>query len=111
MIETHFTHPEWTPAVDRHRLSDICEHDGLRGRWTEEYSDDITKDELDNLKWASWSNSRSFWIQKEYLLHLIKIIGFDIVVEQYDLFPDILGGMDFYSKHENRALFVGIKSF
>jgi 2-polyprenyl-3-methyl-5-hydroxy-6-metoxy-1,4-benzoquinol methylase len=110
LIETHFTHANWTPAAERHKLSKICEHDGLRGRWIHEYDDGISQDELDNLKWASWSNHRSFWVEKEHLLQLIKDVGFDIVLEQYDLFPDILDGMENYYRGEDRALFVGIKS-
>jgi SAM-dependent methyltransferase len=109
LIETHFTHAHWTPAAERHKLSDICEHDGLRGRWMQEYND-ISQDQLETLKWASWSNQRSFWVRKEHLLNLIKDVGFDIVIEQYDLFPNILGGMDHYYRGEDRALFVGIKS-
>jgi hypothetical protein len=41
---------------------------------------------------------------------LIKDVGFDIVLEQYDPFPNILRGMDHYYRGEDRALFVGIKS-
>jgi hypothetical protein len=110
LIETHFTYDHLTPAGERYKLSDICEHDGLRGRWIEEYNADISQNELDNLKWASLFNPRSFWVQKEHLLQLIKDVGFDLVLEQYDLFPNILGGMDHYYRGEDRALFVGIKS-
>jgi hypothetical protein len=110
LIETHFTHVDWTPAARRHKLSEICEHDGLKGRWIHEYDSGASQDELENLKWASWSNHQSFWIEKEHLLQLIKNVGFDIVLEQYDLFPDILNGMENYYRGEDRALFVGIKS-
>jgi SAM-dependent methyltransferase len=110
LLETHFTHSKRTPAADRYNLSDICEHDGLRGRWIKEYTDGISQDEMDDLKWSSWSNSRSFWVQKEYLLQLIKNCGFDIILEQYDLFSNIVTEMDTYYREHDRALFVGIKS-
>jgi SAM-dependent methyltransferase len=110
LIETHFTYDHLTPAAERFKLSDICEHDGLRGRWIEEYNPDISPDDLDNLKWASWSNRRSFWVQKEYLLQLIKDVGFELVLEQYDLFPNIVEGMNHYYRREDRSLFAGIKS-
>jgi hypothetical protein len=109
LIETHFTNETRTDASEHFCLSDICEHDGLKGRWYQEYND-IPQGELDNLKWASWSNQRSFWVQKEHLLQLIKDVGFDIVIEQYDLFPNILEGMNRYYRGQDRTLFVGIKS-
>ena len=109
-IETHFTYSYTTPAAERHRLSDLCEHDGLKGRWFHEHGD-ISLDELETLYWAAWSNERSFWVQKEHLLQLIQDVGFDIVLEQYDLMPNILEGMDNYYHNLDRALFVGIKSF
>jgi SAM-dependent methyltransferase len=109
LVETHFTYAERTPAVEFYKLSDICEHDGLRGRWQHEHSD-MPADELDNLKWASWSNQCSFWVQKEYLLELFQDVGFEIVLEQYDLMKDIRAGMETYYHAHGRGLFVGIKS-
>jgi SAM-dependent methyltransferase len=109
LVETHFTCADRTPAAEFYKLSDICEHDGLRGRWQDEHND-ISEGELDNLKWASWSNQRSFWVQKEYLLQLVRDVGFDIVLEQYDLMGNIVTGMDSYYRAHDRGLFVGIKS-
>jgi SAM-dependent methyltransferase len=109
LVETHFTYADRTPAADLYKLSDLCEHDGLKGRWHEEHSD-IPQYELENLKWASWSNQRSFWVQKEYLLQLLRDVGFDIVLEQYDLMDNIVAGMESYYHTHDRGLFVGIKS-
>jgi len=108
LIETHFTYSFYTPSVEYYKLSDICEHDGLKGRWIYEH-DDVPQEELESMKWASWSNRCSFWVQKEYLLQLIQDVGFEIVLEQYDLMPNILQGMDSYYHAMNRGLFVGIK--
>jgi SAM-dependent methyltransferase len=109
LIETHFTYKSRTHAVDHYKLSDICEHEGLKGRWFQEY-DEATQIKSEDLKWSSWSNKRSFWLQKEYLINLIRDVGFDIVIEQYDHMDNILNRMnDYYSIHD-RSLFVGIKS-
>jgi hypothetical protein len=63
------------------------------------------------LKWASWNNKRSFWIQKEDLLQLLKDIGFDLVFEQFDVMDDIVSDMTdgFYHKID-RVMLVAIKS-
>ena len=110
LIETHFSHVDWTLAAEHHKLSEICEHDGVRGRWFNEYTSGISQDALDDLRWHSWSNYRSFWVEKEHLLQLIKDVGFDIVLEQYDLFPNIVDGMENYYRRQDRTLFVGVKS-
>src|ERR1700730_3922672 len=109
LLETHFTYAHQTRAAEFHKLSEICEHDGLSGRWQHEHGD-VPQHELDELKWSSWSNQRSFWVQKEPLLQLFQDVGFDIVLEQYDLMEDILSGMESYYHAHDRSLFVGIKS-
>jgi hypothetical protein len=109
LLETHFTCHENTPAVELHKLTDICDHEGLKGRWYYEHGD-IPSNQLEDLHWASWSNQRSFWVQKEHILQLIQDVGFDIVLEQYDIMPHILTGLNTY-RALDRGLFVGIKSF
>ena len=109
MLETHFTYEERTPAADGWRLSELCEHEGLKGRWFHEH-EDVPLDDLERLKWSAWSNRRSFWLQKEYLLDLIHTIGFDIVLEQYDVMSDILSEMKSYYHGVDRGLFVGIRA-
>jgi SAM-dependent methyltransferase len=109
LLETHFTYADQTSATEYYKLSDICEHDGLRGRWYHEHAE-MRSDELERLKESSWSNSRSFWVQKEYILQLFRDVGFDIVLEQYDLMENILEGMKSYYHTHDRGLFVGIKS-
>jgi SAM-dependent methyltransferase len=90
LLETHFTYEERTPAADCWGLSELCEHQGMKGRWFEEH-EAVPHEELEKMKWASWANGTSFWLQKEYLLDLIHAVGFDIVLEQYDVMSDILG--------------------
>jgi 2-polyprenyl-3-methyl-5-hydroxy-6-metoxy-1,4-benzoquinol methylase len=109
-IQTHVANAKNSEAIALHSLSELSEHEGLRGRWYPEH-EDIDQNELEKMKWHSWSNNRSFWIQKEYLIDLLRQIGFDIVVEQFDFMDDIVGEMTggFY-KTNDRVMLVGIKS-
>ena len=110
ILETHVARAEPTEAIRIHSLSDIVENEGLKGRWYPEH-DGLDEAQLERLKWASWSNTRSFWIQKEYLLHLLRALGFDIVLEQFDCDIDIVGQLtEGFRKREDRVLLVAIKS-
>ena len=110
IIWTHVTHAEETEACMTYGLSDLQENEGLSGRWYPEHGD-IPSDKLNELKWASWSNNDSFWVQKEYLLQLLKEIGFDLVFEQFDCLDDIIGDMTtgFYNKID-RVMLVAVKT-
>jgi len=109
-LQTHVARAESTEAIQRHSLSDICEHEGLKGRWYPEYGD-VSTEQLDLMKWRSWANPRSFWIQKEYLLQLVRDLGFDIILEQFDFLGDIAFEMTAGTyKAEDRNLIVGIRS-
>jgi SAM-dependent methyltransferase len=110
VLWTHITHAERNKASQTYTLSDLSENEGLHGRWYSEHGD-IGLSDLDQLKWASWANKRSFWIQKEFLLQLLKEIGFDIVLEQFDCMDDIIGDMTegFYNQID-RVMLVAVKS-
>lgn len=103
ILNTHFS--------VRRFLRPLSEHEGLKGRWFREFGSDAEFAERDSMRWASWDNRRSFWIQREYLLDAIKDAGFATVLEQFDhlgaIAPSILGGD--YQKH-CRGSFIGIKS-
>jgi hypothetical protein len=63
------------------------------------------------MKWASWDNRRSFWIQREYLLQAIRDAGFDAVMEQFDcMAPHIADSMLHEYKSHGRGMFIGIKT-
>jgi hypothetical protein len=93
-------------------LSSPGENEGLPGRWFTEFHSERSFGKRESLKWSSWDNRRSFWIQREHLLQTIRDVGFDLVMEQYDnLEPNIadclLGG----SYQANlRGTFIGIKT-
>jgi SAM-dependent methyltransferase len=111
VLWTHVSHAEDNAGARHYSLSGLCENEGLMGRW---YSDheDVPQSALDSeLKWASWNNQKSFWVQKEYLLQLLKDIGFDLVFEQFDCMDDIVGDMTegFYNKID-RVLLVAVKT-
>jgi hypothetical protein len=110
VLWTHVTQAEENQASGTYTLSELCENEGILGRWYSEHGD-IPQAELDELRWASWDNKKSFWIQKEYLLQLLKDIGFDLVLEQFDCMDDIVSDMTqgFYRKID-RVMLVAIKS-
>ena len=110
ILWTHVTQAEPNEASKTYNLSALTENEGLHGRWYPEH-DELPEDRLEKLKWASWENPRSFWIQKEYLLHLLREIGFDLVFEQFDCLDSIVDEMmdGFYHKID-RVTLVAVKS-
>jgi SAM-dependent methyltransferase len=109
-LETHVARAEETAALRFHNLSDMTMNEDLPGRWFREY-ESVTREQLETLRWTAWSNSRSFWIQKEYLLQLLKDLGFDLVFEQFDCDDDIAAQHTAgHRKTGDRVLLVGIKS-
>lgn len=104
--------PKRFGRTDKFKLSEICEHEGLRGRWFTEFRGEPSEEEREAAKWHSWENHRSFWIQREYLLQAIQEAGFDLVFEQFDnLRPSISESMlDGYYHTDLRGTFVGIKT-
>ncbi len=108
-VHTHVAQAEASDAIQQYKLSELTENEGLKGRWYPEY-DQLTPEELDKAKWASWSNNRSFWIQKEYLIDLLRQLGFGVVVEQFDWMGDVIHEMTAGSyRTQDRVLLVGIK--
>lgn len=109
IIHTHYATVE---PIANYNLGPMTVHEGLPGRWFGDRPDGVTMEQLESMKWASWENTMSYWIQKEYLLQELESNGFDTVYEQYDfLSPDIAYGADKgYCKEHNRSMFVGIKT-
>jgi SAM-dependent methyltransferase len=80
IVDTQYSTEE---NSDYFALSELTEHEGLRGRWFTEYlSSDTT--EVEQAKWAAWSNHRSFWPLRDDLHVAIKDAGFASVVELPD---------------------------
>ncbi len=109
-LQTHVSYAHQTPAAQLYSLSEMTENEALVGRWFHEHGD-ISEQALDQIKWTSWANHRSFWIQKEHLLGLLKQIGFDLVFEQFDWMGDIVTEMTSGSYPQiDRGMFVAIKT-
>jgi len=112
ILQTHFSTDQPNPT---YRLSDLCENEGLQGRWFAEFNNEEEFKNRENIKWASWDNHKSFWVRREFLLQAIRDVGFDVVLEQFDGIGipagDIVDSMTkgWYKVHE-RGTFVGIKT-
>jgi len=102
IIDTHYAEDDMRDC--QFSLSPICENEGKLGRWFFEYDSNTTRDKVEMNKWASYSNSKSFWLKKTQLIQAIKEVGFDIVYQQ-TVFSE---GKPFeYNKY--RGLFLGVK--
>jgi hypothetical protein len=103
IVNTHFStiHP-----IANFNLSPVVVNEGLPGRWFNEGP--VKKVES---KWAAWSNSRSFWILREYLIEAIRSAGFPMVFEQFDFLGDGIADsmLKGFYKANNRSTFVGVK--
>jgi SAM-dependent methyltransferase len=116
VIDTHFA-PEADehPAVAFYHLSELTEHEGLPGRWYPEHELDhkAEKAALEQLKWASWENQRSFWPTKGALVEAMRGAGFGVVLEDFAS-PADQHGMPFapgaWRSDRARSRFVGIKT-
>lgn len=123
ILQTHFATkaarmrsclPWWVRQVfaDKYALSRLGENEGLMGRWYTEFPSDKSFGRRESIRWASWDNRRSFWVQREYLFQAIQDVGFDLVMEQYDnLGPSIAENMlKGYYRMDSRGTFIGIKT-
>ncbi len=92
-------------------LSPITENESLPGRWYQEFKSNAAFRDRERTKWSSWDNRKSFWIQREYLLQAIQDVGFDMVMEQFDVFaPNIADSLLHEYKSQSRGMFIGIKT-
>jgi hypothetical protein len=115
-VDTHLA-PEFDsePAIELHNLSGLVVHEGLPGRWYPEHdlAADESRYELEQLKWASWNNKRSFWPTRGGLVHAMRAAGFPIVFQDFgNLCGDEVGGLSLegWSYRNNRWMFVGVKA-
>src|SRR6202789_1153791 len=104
--------PLKTTGTTTHKLSFLTKNEGLPGRWFPEFRTERAFRDRENRRWASWDNSTSFWIQREYLLQGIRDAGFDLVFEQFDsLGADIAVEMTEGSyRTSGRSTFIGVKT-
>jgi SAM-dependent methyltransferase len=115
IVNTHVAPVGTPPDGFPFALSDLTENEGLPGRWFAEHeADDETA--LERLRWASWSNRRSFWLTRDALAQAIRAAGFDLVLEQFDCHaadadPDLLASLrGGWSAVHSRAVLVGLRT-
>jgi len=73
------------------------------GRWFREFAEHADREsEL----WASYSNSRSFWLTKKSLLRSTRDAGFGLVLEQHDYSSD---SYEFFNVTYPRCMLIAIK--
>ena len=92
-------------------LSEIIEKDGVSGRWLHEYDETSAGLDLEQFRWTSWSNAKSFWPMKEHIIDTLSQSGFSMVFEQFDfvgneITQEMRSGV--YAT-QDRRMFVGIK--
>ncbi len=98
-------------TAENYSLSPISKNESLLGRWYSEFKTDTAFQNRENEKWSSWDNRRSFWVQREYLLQAICDAGFDMVMEQFDVFkPNITESLLHEYKSQGRGMFIGVKT-
>lgn len=108
ILNTHFATAQPSSI---YALGEVTENEGVAGRWFSEYETGLDPKVVTELKWASWSNPKSFWIRREYIPEVLKDAGFQLVMEQFDFLDgrishELLEGM--YATH-HRGMFAGIK--
>jgi SAM-dependent methyltransferase len=108
IINTHYANTVGQYAQPSERF---VENEGVVGMWYHEYDPTEGKD-LNDLKWASWNNPKSFWPKKEYIPQMLRDAGFDLVFEQLDWFGGNLAHEMIHGNYAqmSRAQFVGIKT-
>ncbi|MAF04853.1 MAG: class I SAM-dependent methyltransferase [Herbaspirillum sp.] len=109
ILQTHFS-TSLEDGVKYYSLSPMQVNEGLNGRWYHEFHPSTPYEEREKLRWASYENDRSFWIQKEHLLGLIHDLGFTTVFEQYDNWAPNMGeNLEKNYAGTLRSTFVGIR--
>ena len=109
IVQTHFATGN---VSNKFALSKLTESEGAAGQWYTEYAkppDDATREAG---KWSAWSNTKSFWLTRPWILQSIYDAGFDVVFEQFDsLAPSIAAAMTSgYYYTDDRGTFVGVRT-
>src|SRR5207237_9300554 len=106
------THVATETANTNFPLGDMTEHEGVPGRWLDEFDPASTQLDQEEIRWSSWGNPRSFWPRQEYILDRLQQGGFTMIFEQFDFLGESISHemmRGYYATHDRRML-VGIKS-
>lgn len=108
ILQTHYATTAESAARQTYALSELVTHEGNVGRWFPEYPEDADDKFLEEHPWASYGNYRSFWMEKRYLLQVLRDVGFSPVYEQFDFLTNVV--TDGYIERHSRSLFVAYKA-
>ena len=109
ILNTHFATERPSSVFP---AGELTENEGVAGRWYVEYDAGLNAKSVTDLKWASWSNHKSFWIRREHIPEVLRDAGFQLVLEQFDFLDgriahELLEGT--YAT-QSRGMFVGVKA-
>jgi SAM-dependent methyltransferase len=109
ILQTHFAREN---NNEKFKLSGLTEWEGATGKWYREYASTPNTATREQSKWSSWSNTKSFWLTRPWILQSLQSVGFDLVFEQFDgLPPDIVTSMTTGEyRCEDRSTFVGVRT-
>ena len=101
VIDTHIAHPD----TSSHNCSEVITrtYDGreYKGRLFGEYDPSWSREALEKLLWAAWSDDVAFWPLELDLMRMLKQIGFRVVEK---VTPP--AGIPWQTDHSNRVLVV-----
>jgi hypothetical protein len=89
----------------------MTENKGVTGRWLQEFDPTSPDLDLEEIRWSSWGNPRSFWPRQECILDTLRQCGFAMIFEQFDFVGENISHemtCGYYATHDRRML-VGIK--
>lgn len=95
------------PRYWRKRLSRMAEHEGVKGRWFDDYPDAASEDAVEGALTASYGNPKSFWVEKMHLLQVLRETGFSTVYEQFDCLANMVANIRL--RRDDRVLIVAIR--
>jgi SAM-dependent methyltransferase len=115
ILQTHFSVGDEYASLgfqeSPFNLSGVTSHEGLQGRWFQEFTEGTNEKIKDSMRWASWENHRSFWPNKDQLLLALHEAGFNLIFEQFDdLMPELSSYLSKQYYTLLRGTFVGIKA-
>jgi SAM-dependent methyltransferase len=115
ILQTHFSVGDEYAALgfreNPFNLGEVTSHEGLRGRWYQEFMVGTNEQVKDSMRWTSWENHRSFWLNKDQLLLAFHEAGFNLIFEQFDdLMADLPAALGQQYYKLLRGTFVGIKA-
>jgi len=85
ILDTHYALDADHPNII---LEETGTNEGLSGRWAREYEDG-KDNKVDDARWSSWGNTRSFWPYKNEVLRAVEEAGFRDLNDGYLPRPEI----------------------